>query len=54
MISSEEAAFWNQTQYGADLMALLKTKAIPSIFVITNDPKQPPVVAPPVQRILPF
>ena len=54
MISSEEAAFWNQTQFGANLMALLKTKAIPSVFVITNDPKQPPVVAPPVQRILPF
>ena len=39
MIESEEAAFWNQTSYGAALMALLKTKALPSMFVITNDPK---------------
>ncbi len=39
MLDSEEAMFWNQTSYGASLMALLKTKAVPSIFVVTNDPK---------------
>lgn len=37
MINSDEAKFWNQTSYGASLMALLKTKAIPSIFVVTNN-----------------
>lgn len=42
MVGSEEALFWNQTSYGASLMALLKTKAIPSIFVVTNDPKKCP------------
>ena len=42
MVSSEEAMFWNQTSYGASLMALLKTKAVPSIFVVTNDPKKCP------------
>lgn len=37
MVDSEEALFWNQTSYGSDLMALLKTKAVPSIFVVTSD-----------------
>ena len=40
MVGSEEALFWNQTSYGASLMALLKTKAVPSMFVVTNDPKR--------------
>ena len=35
---SDEALFWNQTSYGAALMALLKTKAIPSIMVVTSNP----------------
>lgn len=38
MVEEQEAAFWNQTSYGAALMALLKTKAIPSIFVVTSGP----------------
>lgn len=38
MVSEEEAKFWNQTSYGQSLMALLKTKAIPSIFVVTSNP----------------
>lgn len=38
MLSEDEALFWNQTSYGAALMALLKTKAIPSIMVVTSNP----------------
>lgn len=38
MLESQEALFWNQTPYGASLMALLKTKAIPSILVVTSYP----------------
>lgn len=38
MSSEEEAMFWNQTSYGAALWALLKTKNIPSIFVVTSHP----------------
>ena len=36
VVSEDEAKFWNQTSYGAALMALYKTKAIPSIFVVTS------------------
>lgn len=38
MVDENEAMFWNQTQYGAALMALLKTKAVPSIMVVTSNP----------------
>lgn len=38
MLSENEALFWNQTSYGASLMALLKTKAVPSILVVTSHP----------------
>lgn len=38
MLESQEALFWNQTPYGALLMTLLKTKAIPSILVVTSYP----------------
>lgn len=38
MLSENEAMFWNQTKYGAALMALLKTKAVPSIMVVTSNP----------------
>lgn len=38
MIGENEAAFWNQTSYGTSLMALLKTKAVPSILVVTSNP----------------
>ena len=37
LVTSEESFFWNQTSYGASLMALYKTKAVPSIFVITEN-----------------
>lgn len=38
MVSEQEAMFWNQTSFGAALMSLLKTKALPSIFVVTSNP----------------
>lgn len=38
MVDENEALFWNQTSYGAELMALLKTKAVPSILVVTSHP----------------
>ncbi len=38
MLSEDEALFWNQTQFGTALMALLKTKAVPSILVVTSNP----------------
>lgn len=38
MSDVEEAKFWNQTSYGSSLWALLKTKPIPSIMVITSNP----------------
>lgn len=38
MLEEDEAMFWNQTSYGTSLMALLKTKAVPSIFVVTSGP----------------
>lgn len=38
MLSEDEAMFWNQTSYGAALMALLKTKPIASVLVVTSNP----------------
>ena len=38
MVDENEALFWNQTSFGAQLMALLKTKAVPSILVVTSNP----------------
>lgn len=38
MVQDDEALFWNQTSFGAALMALLKTKAVPSIMVVTSNP----------------
>lgn len=38
MVQEDEALFWNQTSYGAALMALLKTKGIPTIMVVTSNP----------------
>lgn len=32
----DEALFWNQTSYGISFYALMKTKAIASIFVVVN------------------
>jgi hypothetical protein len=37
MVGTDDAKFWNQTSYGASLMALYKTKAVPSIFVVTSN-----------------
>lgn len=37
IINEQNAVWWNSTSYGAQLMALLKTKAVPSIFVVTNN-----------------
>lgn len=33
-----DALFWNQTSHGAAYWALLKTKAIPTIMVVTSNP----------------
>jgi hypothetical protein len=38
MVSEDDALFWNQTSFGSALMALLKTKAVPSIMVVTSNP----------------
>lgn len=38
MLDTPDAMFWNQTSYGSALMTLLKTKAVPSIFVVTSNP----------------
>lgn len=38
MIDSDDAKWWNLTSPGAILMALYKTKAAPSIFVVTPTP----------------
>lgn len=38
MVSTDDAKFWNQTSYGAALMALLETKSVPTIFVVTSNP----------------
>lgn len=37
LIDSDESKFWNQTAYGSELMVLYKTKAVPSIFVVTME-----------------
>ena len=37
-MDNDESKFWNSTSYGALLMALLKTKPIPSIMVVTSNP----------------
>lgn len=36
-IGTDDAKWWNLSSYGAELMALLKTKAIPSVFVVTSN-----------------
>lgn len=37
LVETDDAKFWNQTSYGAQLMALAKTKSVPSIFVVTSN-----------------
>lgn len=39
-ITTDDAKWWNLTSYGAELMALYKTKAAPSIFVSTPTPRE--------------
>lgn len=34
--NTDEAMFWNQTSYGTSFYALMKSKSLPSIFVITD------------------
>lgn len=46
VISDKEATFWNQTSFGAALMALLQTKSVPSIMVVTSGPDYPPIKSP--------
>ena len=53
MVSEDEALFWNQTSYGAALMALIKTKAIPSIFVVTSNPVPDAPPPPPYMGYMP-
>lgn len=36
MFDDDEAKFWNQTSYGQAYWSLLKTKAIPTMMVVTN------------------
>ena len=38
MISGDEFIWWNSTSFGAQLIALMKTKGIPSILVVTSNP----------------
>lgn len=38
LLSTDESKFWNQTSYGAALMALLQTKSVASIMVVTSGP----------------
>lgn len=38
MSNDKEAQFWNLTSYGAQLWALLKTKSVASIMVVTSNP----------------
>ena len=56
MLDSADALFWNQTSYGTAFMALLKTKAIPSIFVVTSNPipSRPEPLPPPHPPFKPF
>ena len=39
--SGEEALFWNQSKYGMSLMALYKSKATLTAFVVTDGPLLP-------------
>ena len=45
MIDSDDAKWWNLTAAGAALMALYKTKAAPSIFVVSPTPCYPNNIA---------
>lgn len=38
MTEEDDALFWNQTSFGAAYWALLKTKAIPTMMVVTSGP----------------
>lgn len=47
VVDSLETKFWNQSSYGQQLVALYKTKGIPSVFVVTSDN----VCTPPSHRL---
>ena len=40
-LTTEEALFWNQSAYGMSLLALFKSKATLTMFVVTNGPLVP-------------
>lgn len=40
-LTTEEALFWNQSSYGMSLLALFKSKATLTMFVVTNGPVIP-------------
>ncbi len=37
LVESDETKFWNRSDFGSALMSLYKTKAVPSIFVVTME-----------------
>lgn len=37
MLNNKESAFWNQSNYGTQLMALYATKYVPSIFIVNKN-----------------
>lgn len=38
MLSDKDSLFWNQTDFGRELMALLATKSVISMMVVTSNP----------------
>jgi hypothetical protein len=38
MISGDDKIWWNQSSYGRDLMNLLATKSVATMFVVTSNP----------------
>ena len=41
LMSNDDSKFWNQTKWGAALMALLETKSVASMMVVTNNEMPP-------------
>ena len=37
LLNNKESTFWNQSNFGSQLMALYATKYVPSIFVVNKD-----------------
>ena len=38
LVSGDDKVWWNKSSYGAALMALLATKSLATIFVVTTNP----------------